>query len=353
MKKAALSVIFTFTLIGFLSHSSNAQIGGDNTYEFLNLSNSSRIAAMGGNFLAIKDNDISLAPNNPSIITPEMNNHLALSFVDYYTDINYGFASYGKHFNKLGSFAATMQYINYGTFQYADESGERYGSFKAGEYALSIGWGRQLDSLFSIGANFKTIYSSLEANSSLGIAVDIAGTYSTPDDFTVSLIARNIGRQLTTYQDETEPLPFELQLGLSKKLKHVPFRYSILLTHLETPDLTYNDPTDPDNAVDPLTGETFNDENQLEDISDKVLRHIIIGGEFTPTDNISLRIGYNYRRRQELMVDSKISTVGFSWGLGVKISHFHFNYSRSAYHLHGSPNYLTVTTDLSAFMKTR
>ncbi|MCF8302109.1 MAG: type IX secretion system protein PorQ [Bacteroidales bacterium] len=353
MKKRAISIILAMTFITLTFNQVNAQIGGDNTYEFLNLGNSSRVVAMGGKFLAIDDNDITLAPNNPSLITPEMDNNLALSFVDFYQDINYGFVSYGKHFNKLGSFAATMQYVNYGSFTYADEAGERYGNFTAGEYALSIGWGRQLDSLFSIGANFKTIYSSLEANSSFGIAVDIAGSYSTPNDFTVSIVARNIGTQLTTYLDKTEPLPFELQLGLSKKLEHVPFRYSILLTHLEKPDLTYDDPTDPDDNVDPLTGEPLNDESSLEDISDKVLRHVVIGGEFTPTDNISLRIGYNYRRRQELKVDQKIGTLGFSWGVGIKISRFQFNYTRSAYHLHGSPNYLTVTTDLGAFMKKR
>ena len=40
---------------------------------------------------------------------------------------------------------------------------------------------------------------------------------------------------------------------------------------------------------------------------------------------------------------------GFSWGIGIRISKFHFSYARSAYHLAGSPNYITLTTNLSDF----
>ena len=175
----------------------NAQIGGDNTYEFLNLTSSARIAALGGNVLSIKDNDINLALPNPSLITPEMHNNLSLSFVDYYTDVNYGFALYSRSFKQLGSFIAAMQFIDYGKFIYADETGEQQGEFGASEYAFNIGWGRALDSSFSIGANFKMIYSSLESYNSFGLAVDVAGTYyDSKNQFSISLIGRNIGPQL-------------------------------------------------------------------------------------------------------------------------------------------------------------
>ncbi|MCK4639193.1 MAG: hypothetical protein KAT33_07210, partial [Bacteroidales bacterium] len=147
----------------------------------------------------------------------------------------------------------------------------------------------------------------------------------------------------------SEPLPFELQLGLSKRLKHLPFRYSILITHLEKWDLTYEDPNNPSEGTDPITGEP-NKKNGFEEFGDKLMRHIVIGGEFLITKNFSVRLGYNYQRRQELKVDSKLSTVGFSWGLGLRISKFHFSYSRSAYHLVGSPNYITITSCLSDFV---
>ena len=50
-----------------------------------------------------------------------------------------------------------------------------------------------------------------------------------------------------------------------------------------------------------------------------------------------------------MIVDSRLSTVGISWGFGLKISKFGFSYARSAYHLAGSPNVITLTTNLTDF----
>ncbi len=326
--------------------SSLAQIGGRGTYEFLNLTSAPRIAAMGGDFLAVYDDDITLAQSNPSLINPGLHNHLGVSFVDYYSDINYGQATYSRTFNKLGSFTGGMHYINYGSFDFADETGQRGGTFNASETALNIGWGRQLDSLFSIGSNLKFIYSSFESYNSFGLAVDVAGSYISRDrSFTVSLIARNIGRQLKSYEGgNAQPLPFELQIGLSKRLKHLPFRYSVLFNHLEKWDLRYEDPST--RQADPITGEIIEDPG-FERFADNFMRHIVLGAELIISRNLSVRAGYNYKRRQELKMDDKTSTVGFSWGIGFRISKFHFSYARSAYHLAGSPNFIAVTTSFS------
>lgn len=351
MKNYLKLLILFFIITQIINSKSFAQIGGDNTYEFLNLSNSARIASMGSNFLTIKDDDITLALANPSLISNEMNNHFALSFVDYYSDINYGFASYSKTFPKIGSYVATMQYINYGTFDWTDHTGEKIGEFTAQEMALNIGWGRTLDSNFSIGANFKAIYSSFESYSSFGIAVDVAGTYYHPGSrFTASLIAKNIGLQLYSYNTgNSENLPFEIQLGISQKLSHTPFRYSILFTHLEKWDLTYPDQRIVTNNSEPFE-DSDDEQTAVGDFADKFMRHIVIGGEVNIFKNFYVRAGYNYRRRQEMKVESKLSTVGFSWGFGFRISKFHFSYARSAYHLVGSPNYITITTNLSDFI---
>lgn len=343
--------VFLFSLI-FMSVISNskAQIGGDNTYEFLNLTNSARIAAMGGNFLAVKDNDITIAPANPSLITAEMSNKLALSFVDYYSDVNYGFVSYGRSFPKIGNYVGTIQYINYGDFLRTDETGEEFGNFSAGEFAVNLGWGRALDSNFSLGANFKAIYSAFDEYNSFGIAVDVAGSYHNPkSNLTLSLIAKNIGIQLDPYYSgNREPLPFEIDFGLSKRLKHLPFRYSILITHLEKWDLTYEEPATSPEYTDPFSGGTDKNDG-LGGFADKAMRHIIFGGELLLTKNFNVRIGYNYHRRQELKVDTKNAMVGFSWGFAFRVSKFYFSYSRSSYHLAGSPNYITIATNLSTF----
>jgi hypothetical protein len=329
-----------------------SQIGGNSIYSFLNLPNSARLTSMGGSVIAIKDNDLSLAWHNPSLLTKQMNNTLSLSFVDYFSDVNYGCVSFAHNFEKLGMFQGGIEFVDYGKFTEADATGQTYGEFNAADYQFKLGWGRQLDSSFSIGANLNNIYSHLEDYSSYGISVDVGATYyKSKSQFAASILALNIGRQLKDYTDNNnEPLPFELQLGISKKLGHAPFRFSIVARHLEKWDLTYSDPNNPEPTTDPLTGELL-PEKKFGKFADKFMRHFIIGGELMPSKNFSIRFGYNYQRRQELQVESKVSTVGFSWGFGFRIKKFNLSYGRARYHLSGSPNHITLSTNLSEFSK--
>ncbi len=330
-----------------------AQSGGYSTYRFLSLTNSARVAGLGGDFLAIKDNDITLTLANPSLITPEMNNNLSLSFVNYFTGLNYGYVMFSHTFNKAGSFVGTFQFFDYGKFTETDAAGNILGSFSAADYALTIGWGRQLSPHFSIGANGKLIYSQMADYNSFGIAVDVAGTYSTKDDlFTASLIGRNIGAQIIAYRPgEREPLPFEIQIGLSQKLRHIPVRFSQLITHLERWDLSYTDPDDPANAADPISGET-KQKTGIGKFADNLMRHIVLGAEVTIAKTLSLRLGYNYLRRQELKLNNRAGLAGFTVGAGLRIKMFNLSYTRSTFQAGGSnPNYITVTVNLQDFSK--
>ncbi len=351
MKKNRLltSFIVAFCLLPWIT---TAQVGGNGTYKFLNLPNSARIASLGGNFLAINDDDITLTLANPSLINEKMHNQLGMSFVEYFTDINYGFAQYSRTFNEIGSFVGTLQYINYGQFQEADETGTQYGTFSAGEYALNVGWGRKLTPRWAVGSNLKLVYSHLESYNSFGMAVDVAGSYFSKDEnFTASVIFRNIGYQIVAYRDGNhEPLPFEIQAGISKKFKHIPFRLSALLTHLERWNLRYENPVNPSGGFDPVTGEP-DEISGIDEFADNLMRHIVVGGELMLGKHFSVRGAYNYQRRQEMKVPDKLSTVGFSWGFGIRVSQFQFSYARSTYHVVGSPNYITLMVNIDGFNK--
>ena len=353
MYKILFKSAFIFILIDLISVSSIAQIGGMQTYQFLNLTNSARIAGLGGDFLTIKDHDITLTLANPSLITPEMHNNLSLSFVNYFTGPNYGYIMYSRTFKNAGSFVGSFQFINYGKFTGADETGIITGEFSASEYALNIGWARQLGPLFSIGANGKLIYSSLESYHSFGIAVDVAGTYISKNElFTASLMARNIGAQIIPYRPgNREPLPFELQAGISPKLRHIPVRLSFLYEHIEKWDLSYEDPSDPANQKDPITGETKK-QSGVGKFADNLMRHIVIGTEVTIAKVFAIRLGYNYGRRQELKLYNRAGLSGFSYGFGLRIKMFNFSYTRATYQAGSlNPNYITLTVGLGGFKK--
>ena len=70
-------------LLSFLSLGSLfAQVGGDNTYEFLNLTTSARISALGNVLVNSYDNDVNLAQQIPSLNHAGMNHQLALNFTN-------------------------------------------------------------------------------------------------------------------------------------------------------------------------------------------------------------------------------------------------------------------------------
>jgi len=325
--------------------------GGDNTYEFLNLVTSARVAALGGDVISIKDDDLNLALLNPSLLSGAMDNHLSLSLVDYFSDINYGSVIYSKTYEKYGSFSAGVQYIHYGTFKEADETGKILSEFTADDYTLNIGWGREIDSMFSIGANLKMIYSSyyLYNYNSFGAALDLAGTYhNAKRQITVAAIVKNAGLQIKAYRKKNrEALPFEVQLGLSKKLKHAPFRLSVIARNLQKWNLTYEDPNNLLSSSVPWADKEFKE--KLKVIGEETMRHFVFGGEFLLTKNFNIRFGYNYQRRKELQVATKRGLTGFSWGFGLKVSKFHISYGRASYHLTGGTNHFTITTNLSEF----
>lgn len=348
MKKKAfylLPVVFCA-----LSSSIYSQIGGSNTYNFLNLPVPARVAALGGNLICVKDADLNLALQNPSLLDSVMNNSLVLNYVNYFSDINYGYAAFAKHFKKTGTFSAGLNYVNHGKFVQADDNGVITGEFKAGDYLLNIGYGRSLDSSFSVGANLKTIYSTYSSYSSVGSAIDVAATYHNKKKrTTMALVVKNMGVQWKPYvKGNREPMPFEIEYGISKKLKHAPFRFSVIAQHLEKWDLTYEDPANPSVTVDPLTKEV-KEKNKLQKFSDKAIRHIIIGTEFLLTKNFNVRVGYNAQRRKDLKLDSTPGTAGFSFGLGLKISKFQLSYGRAVYHLAGPSNHLSIGTNLADF----
>lgn len=329
-----------------------AQIGGRAVYSFLNLPFAARTASLGGNAISVKDDDINLTFQNPSLLSKAMNNQFAFSYINYFSDINYGYTSYAHKIKEKGVFSAGLQFLNYGSFTRADETGATNGQFKAADYSFNMSYAQAIDSNFTIGASLKNIYSALEQYTSFGTAIDIAGTYyNARYQFAATTVIRNIGVQWKPYRKgNNEPLPFEIQMGISKKIAKAPFRISIVGQNLQTWDLTYLDPNNPLATTDPLTGETIK-QNKTKIWGDKLMRHIVLGGELLLTKNFNLRIGYNYQRRKELMVDTKPGLVGFSFGFGIKISKFHLSYGRAAYHLAGPSNHFTLSVNFSEFVK--
>jgi hypothetical protein len=319
------------------------QIGGRYTYQFLNLVTSPRQAALGGKTVTIYDDDVNQAHFNPAAINPEMHNQLALNYGSYYGEVSYGTASYAYTYDQhLQTFQAGVNYVNYGQFEGYDENGQATNSFTGSEVSLSLGYAYNIPySNFFIGANAKLISSSLENYQSFGGAIDLGAVFiDERNDVNWALVIRNLGTQFTTYSGLHEKLPLEIIFGVSQELDNVPIRWHLTLENLQQWNIAFANPVRGETSIDGTTTQ--------EKISfvNNALRHVVFGVELFPKRKFNVRLGYNFRRAEELRVVDQRHFSGISVGFGLKMNRLKFNYSYSRYTLAANTSLFGLTLNL-------
>jgi len=317
-----------------------SQIGGQSVYQFLNLVTSPRQAALGGKVLTIVDSDVNQAHFNPAAINPEMDNHLAINYGNYLGAITYGTASYAYTYDRhIQTFQVGVNYVNYGKIDGYDENGLPTSSFTGSETALSFGYSYNIPrtDLF-IGSNAKLISSTLETYNSFGIAADFGALFiDTRNDVNWALVIRNVGTQITTYAGTNEKLPLEVLIGVSQQVENVPIRWHLTLENVQQWNIAF---ANPNRSQGSLNGSATQEKVSF---FNNALRHLVLGAELFPTKGFNLRLGYNFRRAEELRVVDQRNFSGISVGFGLKMNKLKFNYSYSRYSLAGNTSLFGLT----------
>ena len=317
-----------------------------NYLSVLDQPSSARAAGLGMDYLALWDDDPWTAFDNPSFISERSRNRLLFNYESMFAGAHFGSAAYGMHFNRLGDFLFGLKFNSYGIFDGYDEAENATGHFFAADYVFSIGWGRHIDSCFSIGAALKPAVSQYAHYSAFAIALDVAGSYTSPSRrFSATLMGRNIGAQLATFDGTVEHLPFELSAALSYKLENAPFRLFFAATELQRWNLRYPDPLNPVSTYDPYTDQ-WSEEGFIHKAADLTFRHAVFGVELSIRNLFFARVGYNYRKSVENHGTLNINTSGFSYGFGLRMKKFEFSFARNNYYLGKAPNYLSVALRL-------
>lgn len=320
-----------------------AQLGGKATYQFLNLMSSPRQTALGGKIITNVDYDVTQAIYNPATINVDMDNQLAFNYANHLGDIRYGTAAYAYTVDRrTQTFHAGVTYVNYGNFDGYDEFGNSTGSFTGNEVAVSFGYALQIGfSDFYAGANVKLISSKLEQYSSFGGAVDLGLIYIDSNlDFNAAMVVRNIGTQFTTYAGLNEPLPLEIDVGLSQTLQNVPIRWHLTFENLQQwPIATPN----PARVTTDLSG---NQTQEKIGFLSELIRHTIVGVELFPRRGFNLRMGYSFRRSEELRIEELRNFSGLSFGIGVKFNKLRFSYTHARYSLASNTSFLGMQISL-------
>lgn len=334
-------VFFLFALLA--TSASIAQVGGRSTYQFLNLVNNPRQAALGGKVVTNYDYDPTQALFNPASINPAMDNQLSLNYTNYIGDVNYGTATYAYLWDRRTQVLHTgITYINYGQFDGYDESGTPTNSFSGGEVAISFGHARNIAfTNFHVGGNLKLINSKLEQYSSFGVALDIGVMYVYSDwDLHITGVARNLGTQLTPYDTQIEKLPFELIFGISQTLENIPIRWHFTLENMQQWRVAF---PNPNRAATDLEG---NSTGEKINFIDNAFRHMIVGIELFPESGFNLRLGYNLRRAEELRIVDRRAFAGLSAGFSIKLNDMRLSYSYAKYSTAAAVGYFGLNIDL-------
>ncbi len=305
---------------------------------------SPRQAALGGKVITIFDEDVNQAHFNPATINPEMDNHLAVNYGNYLGAITYGTAAYAYTYDRhVQTFHAGINYVNYGKFDGYDENGNQTTSFTGSDIALSFGYSYNVPyTNFYFGANAKLISSTLESYTSYGGAVDLGALFiDEGNDVNWALVVRNLGTQITTYSGTQEKLPLEVLAGVSQEVENVPIRWHLTIENLQQWNIAFSNPN---RAIGSIDGSATQEKISF---MNNALRHVVFGIELFPKKSFNLRLGYNFRRAEELRVVDQRNFSGISLGFGLKMGKLKFNYSHSRYSLAGNTSLFGLTINFA------
>jgi long-subunit fatty acid transport protein len=280
-------------------------------FNFLKIPNSAHAAALGGDNISVIEDDASLALSNPALLSSVSHQTISLGYMNYMSGTGLFTAGYTHMLSEKATLGGAAQYVNYGSMKQTDSEGRDLGTFNCSDLVLQGIFSYTLAKNLVGGITAKFIYSKLASYTSTAMAVDLGVNYYHPDyDFSISLTARNLGGQLSAYNDNFENLPIDILLGATKRFENTPLQVSL----------------------------TFSDLNHL---NYAFLRHASVGVDLILTEQFYLAAGYNLRRAHDMKVQntdgsSSSHGAGFSFGGGLLLEKFKLNVSYGKYHLSSS-----------------
>lgn len=279
-------------------------------YNFLRLPVSAHAAALGGDNISIIEDDESMIFNNPALLSSVSDKTINLNYMNYMSGANTASASFNRIIKERASVAASAQFIDYGKMKETDENNIQTGEFSAKDISIAGYFSYMLTDRLAGGITAKFITSYISDYNSIAMGVDLGLNYYDPEkEWSVSLVAKNLGGQMKAYDDQYDRMPIDIQLGASKRFAHMPFRISATLVDLNHLDY-------------------------------KFINHLVAGVDIIISPTIWVGAGYNFRRANEMKItetDGESSHgAGLSFGAGINLERFKLNLAYGKYHVSSS-----------------
>ena len=315
MKKAL--VVFLM-MLGISSL--HAQNESQTEYNFLRLPVSAHAAALGGDNITVIEDDEALIFHNPALLTSVNDKTINLNYMNYMSGANMASASFNRIVKERASWAVSAQYVNYGKMKEVDENNVQTGEFSAKDLSFAGYFSYMLTNRLTGGISARLITSYLGSYNSIGFGVDLGLNYYDSDhEWSLALVLKNLGGQLKAYHDNFERMPFDIQMGVTKRFTGTPFRLHATLVDLNHLDY-------------------------------KFLNHVVVGADVLLTESIWIGGGYNFRRADEMKITttngSSSHGAGLSFGAGLNLERFKLNLAYGKYHVSSSSLVLNVAYEL-------
>jgi hypothetical protein len=335
-------ILAALALTGCLTGGAQAQtLGGQAAYGFLRLPGSPQMNALGSVNVSTLSKDISLASGNPSLLDPSMSGQILASFNLFHAGIRQLHAMGGWHHERWGTtFSAGALFMHYGEAPQTDPLGNLLGTFRALDHSVSLTASRSYLDRWHYGMTLKFVGSNYGVYRSSALMADMGIRYTdSASGFQAGFLASNMGVQLKTYAGTGEDLPFDLQLGVTKRLRYAPLQFSLTAHRLHRFDILYRDTT-------------FNNENfgtpGPSGFAENLFRHFVFALQAFPGERVELTLGFNALRRSELSVPRAANGLtGFSFGAGMLLKKMQVRYARSIFQNGIAFNQFGLNVDLS------
>jgi len=310
-------IIFSVVLNLVAAAQLRAQYESTSVFNFLRLPTSSHAMALGGANVTLPDDDASLLMQNPALMSNVSDRSIGLGFMTYMRGIKAGNASWVMAHGERGSWGVGVQFMGYGSMKETTVEGIEMGDFSALDMCISGGYSYVLTEYLSGGATGKFIYSKYGEFTSVALGVDLGlNAYNEDRDLSVSLVAANIGGQVKRFGDHRESLPFDLRVGITKRLSGAPLQFSFTMTDLTR--WSSSDYYSPSGTVS---------------FGRKLTNHFIVGVDVIPMKQFYLSAGFNFRRAFEMKAAGSSHGAGLCFGAGLTLKKVKVGLSYAKYHV--------------------
>lgn len=317
---------------------------GTTAYEFLGVSASSHVYALGGTNITVIDDDVNLIDQNPGLLGPEYEMQAGLNYMRYLGGSNFMGARFAAPAGERAAWTVGVQYFGYGSIDGYDEQGNATGaSFSPSDIAFSGTFAHDITDRWRGGITLKFIHSSYEIYKALAICADLGVNYYDPDrDLSFSVVLKNLGGQVKRFNENYDRLPWDIQVGFGKSLGTTPLRLSVTAYNLNKWSLPYYS-TDDGNASGEL--------EEHDKFMGNLFRHLIFGLEYVPSEKFYIALGYNYKTRTDMSTYARNFLSGFSAGAGLKVKAMGFGVAFAQPHVGGTTFMFNLTASVSEMLR--